>query len=470
MQKFKNPFAINQKKEMIYIKTGDINNRDNYKNCYCPECGEKLIPRMGEKNKWHFSHLSNKQCNGNFETSLHLYAKELIKKNNKILLPDLTVGEYLRFDEVNMPLIQDIYRWENENNERIINQFFIKESIYPYKWIENEVRIDDFIPDCIVEIGNKKLAIEIFVTHEVDKQKEEKVKKSKVDMIEICLSFIKEDMQKDDFDLDQYILFNAIRGWIFKTRVENEERKIYDKVYNTKRFVLNEKYTKKELCVKRDLENRKKIYEERIKMIQEQQKEEKRKYAIEHKEDLKRKKVNKFLNVVDDYSKKNIKNSISVYNIPVKGEYAFDCIREKWQKAIYDMFILNREGKIIQLAKIISWVEKYSGLKYFKEFDYSKDEIWDSKYDAVKNYLIELEKLKIIDPLEYNITRFGDIKIINSNVNNANLKIEREYKASLFCKNCGEIFGNNDIINKFYLINFGLDKDCFERMIDNIKI
>ena len=129
MQKFKNPFAINQKKEMIYIKTGDINNRENYKNCYCPECGEKLIPRMGEKNKWHFSHLSNKQCNGNFETSLHLYAKELIKKNNKILLPDLTVGEYLRFDEVNMPLIQDIYRWENENNERITNQFFIKERI-----------------------------------------------------------------------------------------------------------------------------------------------------------------------------------------------------------------------------------------------------------------------------------------------------------------------------------------------------
>ena len=89
MKKFKNPFAINESKEIIYIKTGDINNKEKYKNCYCPECGEKLIPKMGEKNKWHFSHLSNKQCNGNFETSLHLYAKELIKKNNKILLPDL---------------------------------------------------------------------------------------------------------------------------------------------------------------------------------------------------------------------------------------------------------------------------------------------------------------------------------------------------------------------------------------------
>ena len=73
MSKFRNPFAMNENNEMIYIKTGDVSNKGKYKNCYCPECGEKLIPRMGEKNKWHFSHFSNKQCNGNFETSLHLY-------------------------------------------------------------------------------------------------------------------------------------------------------------------------------------------------------------------------------------------------------------------------------------------------------------------------------------------------------------------------------------------------------------
>lgn len=49
MQKFRNPFAVNEKKEIIYIKTGDIKNKEKYKNCYCLECGEKLIPRMGEK-------------------------------------------------------------------------------------------------------------------------------------------------------------------------------------------------------------------------------------------------------------------------------------------------------------------------------------------------------------------------------------------------------------------------------------
>lgn len=115
--------------------------------------------------------MSNKQCNGNFETSLHLYAKELIKKNNEILLPDLRLYEYLEFNKMDSSFIQDMHKCENENQKRITNRIFIKENIYSYTWSENEVRIDDFIPDCIVEIGGKKLAIEIYVTHAVDKEK-----------------------------------------------------------------------------------------------------------------------------------------------------------------------------------------------------------------------------------------------------------------------------------------------------------
>lgn len=470
MKKFKNPFAINESKEIIYIKTGDINNKEKYKNCYCPECGEKLIPRMGEKNKWHFSHLSNKQCNGNFETSLHLYAKELIKKNNKILLPYLILSEYLEFNKMDPSFIQDMHKWENENQERITSQVFIKENRYSYTWIENEVKIDNFIPDCIVEIGGKKLAIEVYVTHAVDEEKEKKVKKFKIDMLEIDLSHIVEDMQKEGFDLDQYILFDSVRWWIYKTKIESEEDKLYQKIYNTKQYILSEKYTKKELFDKRILENRKKEYEERAKITQERQKEEKRKYAIEHKDEIRKNKINKFLNIIENYSNRNTDSIIHICNIPVRGEYVFDCSREIWEKAIYDKFILNREGKNIQLAKIVSWVEKYSGLKYFKEFDYSKDEIWDSKYDAVRNYLIELEKLKLIDPLDYNITKFGQIRVVNSNKNNANLKIVKEYKCTLVCKDCGEIFNTSDKINKFYLTNFELDKDCFQRMINNYKI
>ena len=292
MQKFRNPFAMNENNEMIYIKTGDVNNKEKYKNCYCPECGEKLIPRMGKKNKWHFSHLSNKKCNGNFETSLHLYAKELIKRNNKILLPDITVGEYIEDNKMDTAFLKDMHKWENENQERITDKIFIKENIYQYKWIENEVKIDDFIPDCIVEIGEKKLAIEVYVTHEEDKEKEKKVKKTKIDMIEICLSSIKEDMQDEEFNLDEYILFKAIRWWIYKTKVEREEKKLYNLIYNRKHYILNKKYTEKDLYEKGIIRERKREYDERIKILQERQKEERKKYAIEHKDEYRKKLIN----------------------------------------------------------------------------------------------------------------------------------------------------------------------------------
>ena len=80
MDKIKNPFGLYKNKDIIYIKTGDYENSDKYKNCYCLECGDKLVPKMGKKNIWHFAHFSNKNCKTSFESGLHIYAKEVINK------------------------------------------------------------------------------------------------------------------------------------------------------------------------------------------------------------------------------------------------------------------------------------------------------------------------------------------------------------------------------------------------------
>ena len=100
MQFFKNPFAVNENNEIVYIKDDDIANKGLYRNCYCPKCREKLILRMGEKNRLHFAHKSNKQRDGNFESGLHLYAKELIKKNTTILLPRVSISEYISYNKM----------------------------------------------------------------------------------------------------------------------------------------------------------------------------------------------------------------------------------------------------------------------------------------------------------------------------------------------------------------------------------
>lgn len=62
-------------------------------------------------------------------------------------------------------------------------------------------------------------------------------------------------------------------------------------------------------------------------------------------------------------------------------------------------------------------------------------------------------------------------KIINNfDKNNENLKASKEYKVNLICKNYGEIFDARDRINKFYITNFEMDNDCFQKIINNYEI
>lgn len=77
-------------------------------------------------------------------------------------------------------------------------------------------------------------------------------------MIEICLDDIKEEMQEEGFDLNRYILYNATRWWINKNKVESEGKKLYHLIYNTKKYILNEKYTQKDLYEQGIIRERKK--------------------------------------------------------------------------------------------------------------------------------------------------------------------------------------------------------------------
>lgn len=94
MVKRKNPFAIDKNGNLIYIKNKDYEHKKQYKECYCAKCNELLIPKMGDKNIWHFSHKNNTNCDGSYETNLHKYAKEIIKNNTKIELPKLKLSTY----------------------------------------------------------------------------------------------------------------------------------------------------------------------------------------------------------------------------------------------------------------------------------------------------------------------------------------------------------------------------------------
>ena len=63
------------------------------------------------------------------------------------------------------------------------------------------------------------------------------------------------------------------------------------------------------------------------------------------------------------------------------------------------------------------------------------------------------------------LNQWGEFKVLDSNKIKATSKISAESPKIKFCNNCGVIFEECDFINKFYIDNFGVDKECFEELI-----
>lgn len=468
----KNPFAINEKNEITYIKNLNLDcKKDKF---ICSECGKELIPKMGEINTWHFAHKIKSNCAGGIQTSLHKYAKELIRRSNYVVLPDLSIYEYCNynFDKINYIDKINAYIEKDRDNIYYLNKSLINRNKYLYTWISNEKKIENFIPDCLVEVKGKALAIEILVTHEVDNIKKEKVKNANIDMIEIDLSYFEEDYKlEQEFNLDEYILEKTDRSWIYKTYINNTDDKIKSLIYNQGNCLIDKRYTTKETLrrlddIKRteliDLEKQKRLE------IIETKKDEKRKYVEEHKNQYKLKNLEKIIKIVKYQSEYN-NNEYSVCNMFIRGEYSFRGDRKIWQEKIFNTFIKNRKGKVIQLAKVNSWVEKYSNLKYYKEFDFEEGFI--NKYNAIKDYLQFLLNIGCLENISnYNkeVTYYMMLEVKEDKKEELNKRIDiyfkdmEEYK----CKLCGHAYIKDNLIDLFYIKHFGLDEICFDMEVN----
>lgn len=142
--------------------------------CICPCCSKKMIARKGKKMAHHFAH-QNAECSYGLETTLHLMAKDILEQEKRLLLPKVIVSLPYRVSEtISMPKMI-------EADE-----------------VSLEKRFDEFVPDILVKVGEKLLAIEIWVTHKIDERKLEKIKKSNISVLEINLSKTDKMINVDD--------------------------------------------------------------------------------------------------------------------------------------------------------------------------------------------------------------------------------------------------------------------------------
>lgn len=318
----------------------------------------------------------------------------------KIKLPNLIIehDKYFRilrdssygYNFYDNDLLEGSYYYDEEIYRKKIN--LVNKFLLEFDKIELEYRIDYIVPDIIVYKNNLPLMIEIAVTHFVDEEKKEKIKRLGISTIEINLNIDDIDYANFDKSKIEEIIINKIENkkWIYNKKEEQKKQELYDKHIE----IIDEVKKKKEienLIREKQLINRiqkyKKLEQESEKILEE---------------------YDKTLNQNSLWIDISKRLKISKYNLPeqlnikVRGELIFKCDYRIWQAYIYEKFILNRKGKTIYIFNVERWVQDHSILPINMELKYTKDiktiDIPDLT-DVILNYLNRLCDLGILQNL-----------------------------------------------------------------------
>lgn len=163
--------------------------------CVCPACHGVLEAKKGVELVHHFAHYKGKECAASYETSIHLLAKEVIAESKAVFIPAVSVFTG-RPD------------WVVSDSK-----------LLPVDSVVLETALGDIVPDVIVVIGDRKLLIEIKVTHGIDAAKLERIRSIGLSCIEVDLSKLKGEITKEC--LAENLLANSsCAKWIFNALVE----------------------------------------------------------------------------------------------------------------------------------------------------------------------------------------------------------------------------------------------------------
>lgn len=175
-------------------------------NCVCPGCGSVLIAKKGKKVIHHFAHYNGDLCKYGYETSLHMAAKRIISEAKKFTVPPI----YDKF-----PISDKVIKRTNSIEISVDS-------------VELEKYMGDIIPDIIIYSGNKKIMVEIFVSHAIDEEKEKKIKEHNISTIEIDLSNKKDIISEEE--LREILLNNSdLKRWVYNSTTNSIVQKFLQK-------------------------------------------------------------------------------------------------------------------------------------------------------------------------------------------------------------------------------------------------
>ena len=289
-------------------------------NCTCPECGEFLVAKLGEKRKWHFAHNPSSTCDVNKarETGLHLLAKEIIQENHNILVPGL---EIKKEEIVPNDAIAAVAAGVN------IKLPNMSSCLVDYDSVEIEKPIKDIVADAVIVVQGITCIVEVAVTHFVDEDKRNKLKEIGLSAFEIDLSDLLKGTPTRDEIAKAVLSDESNRKWVFNRKKENQLPKIkaeYQKEYNSA-LLKWEQDKKQEQEIRQ-----KKVRELRELMI-----------PANYARELERLRNDE--QAARWFKQFSFSRKISDYpfymDIPISGEFVLTCDRRIWQGKLFNDYV-----------------------------------------------------------------------------------------------------------------------------------
>ncbi len=198
--------------------------------CTCPACEAPLVAKKGRRQAWHFSHAPGTSCAGALESALHIAVKQIIEEAKGLRVPTCTV---VRFPEEHLNRLT-----------RIRTGFVAPPYCYsdmPDGWVERvgagrassrgqDVEFDavlvehqegDIRPDLVAIKGNRRLYIEVAVTHFIDDEKLRRIRARKTAAIEIVVPYTLNETVSWDRLRQLVLVETKCKHWAYHPRVEH---------------------------------------------------------------------------------------------------------------------------------------------------------------------------------------------------------------------------------------------------------
>ena len=214
-------YALNKDNRLVHVdevKTGAACE------CHCPRCNSPLDAKNGGTiREHHFAHAHGHTCEGAYESTLHLLAKQVVEEQGGIMLPnsdirDLPTG-FVKLSNI------EIEKWDNTFNIR---------------------------PDAegILNDG-RRLLIEFLVSHKVTNKKYDTIIANNLLCIEIDLNWLELEKNVLRKFLTQE---NKYRKWIVKKEVRESSENFGSGYQRNPRFdkardILKEAFDNKKLSI-----------------------------------------------------------------------------------------------------------------------------------------------------------------------------------------------------------------------------